>query len=84
MKRNKYDSTILQRAYNEGYDHGSESLRDHFAGLAMQAIMSKIRLISEKGTYGEQASVEEILTRNENIAYSSYKMADQMMEARND
>ena len=70
MRRNKYDSAILQRAYNEGYDHGSESLRDHLAGLAMQGLMSTQHI--------------DGAPNNESVASWSYAVADAMMEARND
>ena len=71
MRRNKYDSAILQRAYNEGYDHGSESLRDHFAGLAMQKM-----LVDSFNPHDSK--------HTQHMCNLSYNIADQMMEARND
>lgn len=58
----------------------TEELRDHFAGLAMQAIISKLPLVDQSGEFGKP--VEDKIAHNLAIAESAYWIADAMLEAR--
>ena len=56
-------------------EHGGMDLRDHFAGLAMQAYVE---------IYEREHLNDGVLKSDRDIAFASYKIADKMMEARND
>ena len=63
------------------------SLRDHFAGLAMQVIISKMPALRDGGPDDILADVEEVsldaIDRiREATANSAYRMADFMLKAR--
>ena len=64
-------------------EHGGMDLRDHFAGLAMQGILSGLA-IADKHLFmmesidDNDSSDRSILTEN------AYSIANKMMEARND
>ena len=72
--------TIIER---KEFNLSEESLRDHFAGLAMQGILSGLA-IADKHLFmmesidDNDSSDRSILTEN------AYQIADAMMEARND
>ena len=57
---------------NANYKQEGMDLRDHFAGLAMQSLINK------------ELSESLPSNRRKIISERSYKIADEMMEARND
>ena len=73
----QYQSSILQDAYSEGFKDGSKSLRDHFAGLAMQAIISNDDAMKYVNMVLKGMSAER------GVSILSYRYADEMLEARN-
>ena len=79
----QYQSSILQDAYNEGFKDGSKSLRDHFAGLAMQARVNAIYINKKQLRYILDLCEDEDMSIGEVIAIDSYAIADEMLEARN-
>ena len=66
---NIFITEIYSHGYNDGKEFSSApiSLRDHFAGLAMQGLLS-----STTGAY----------KRNDNIPVWAYQMADAMLAER--
>lgn len=70
----KYRSQILQDAYNEGYKNGSESLRDKFAGQAMQGMIS----------YELMDYISDHKGQLQKFCELSYFIADRMLEAKNE
>lgn len=63
--------------WNEGM-----SLRDHLAGLAMQALIAKTPLVDDKGEHGIQLAGAEKAQWMRDIALSAYDYADHMVAAR--
>lgn len=59
----------------------SITLRDYFAGQALQAIISKLPVIDQEGVFGEP--VLDKVKYNRDIAISSYAIADAMMKEKN-
>lgn len=56
----------------------SITLRDYFAGQALQAIISKLPVIDQEGVFGEP--VLDKVKYNRDLAISSYAIADAMMK----
>ena len=59
----------------------SITLRDYFAGQALQAIISKLPVIDQEGVFGEP--VLDKVKYNRDLAISSYAIADAMMKEKN-
>ena len=55
------------------------TLRQHYAGLAMQAIISKLPIVDQQGEFG--ARVDDKVQYNLDIAVSAFCIADAMIEA---
>jgi hypothetical protein len=53
--------------------------RDYFAGLAMQALISKIPLLDSEGEFGKKVERSDNLKLNEDVAESAYYYADAML-----
>ena len=66
-----YKSAEMNVAYEEGFEDAKKSLRDEFAGRAMQALLNKYTPDHEKYYPSTKPIVE-----------TAYDIADQMMEAR--
>lgn len=64
--------------FNEGM-----TMLDHFAGLAMQAIIAKLPLIDQKGEFGTKLSEEEKIDFMAEVGKSSYQYAGFMIAERN-
>ena len=64
------------------YDDEGMDLRDHFAGLAMQARVNAIYINKKQLSYILDICEDEDMSIEEVIAIDSYKIADEMMEAR--
>ena len=58
---------------------GGITLRQHYAGLAMQAIISKLPIVDQQGEFG--ARVDDKVQYNLDIAVSAFCIADAMIEA---
>ena len=58
------------------------SIRDYFAGLAMQSLISKIPIVDREGKFSEKFSQDEIDKIQKEITESSYNYADKMLKAR--
>jgi len=61
------------------------SLRDHFAGLALQALISKKPMIQNRNLegFGAPSTQAHLNETYEALAFSAYEYADAMLEARN-
>lgn len=55
------------------------TLRQHYAGLAMQAIISKLPIVDQQGEFGTR--VDDKVQYNLDIAVSAFCIADAMIEA---
>jgi hypothetical protein len=58
--------------------HGGMTLRDHFAGLAMAAIIQP----AEREWYKDCVSNDEAFVVRNTIAFQAYSIADAMLKAR--
>lgn len=55
---------------------------DEFAGLAMQAMISKLPMYDTNGDFGKEIKPEELAVIKEHIALSAYEYAEWMLVAR--
>lgn len=58
------------------------SLRDWFAGQALNGLIQKLPLIDRSGQFGEPLSDSEIWEFKLDVAESAYRYADAMLKAR--
>lgn len=56
------------------------SIRDYFAAMALQGLLTKLPLVDQQGEHG--IKVEDKIRHNLEIAHSCYCLADAMLEAR--
>ena len=57
-------------------------LREHYAGLAMQALIQKMPLIDEDGELGDKP-VGDMMQLKRELAFSAWRYADAMLEMEN-
>jgi hypothetical protein len=59
------------------------TLRDHFAGLALAALIAKLPLIDKKGEFGVKLNEDEKFDFQVEAARTAYAYADYMIQVRN-
>ncbi|MGI9582634.1 hypothetical protein ACR1PO_15670 [Chryseobacterium sp. RRHN12] len=59
-------------------------LLDHFAGQALQALISKMPFYDVNGEYGEKLTQDELTVIKEGIAATAYEYASYMLIKRKD
>lgn len=59
-------------------------LLDQFAGLALEALISKMPFYDAKGEYGKMVDQEELTKIKEGIAATAYEYASYMLIKRKD
>lgn len=59
-----------------------EQLLDQFAGLALEALISKMPFYDAKGEYGEHVSQDELTEIKKGITKTAYEYASYMLIAR--